>query len=294
MTLSRFYIISLIGLSLGLSCGCSKSLNNFKTFAQAGERYTEALVALSEEASHAAIDADSEILLQSRQPLNEIERGEVYQAQTEALTGLFLVISDLKKHTLLLKKYFSTLADLTDPEISENLAQQASGILTEIKALSPKLEQAEVGGVSVKDLVPKTSTLIVGTFQWKALQAELRRNGPTIAKELDLQDAVLQALAAQMENDLDIIFKGKGYREILLPYTSAEPIPEHWTSRRREALSAYANLASVENAKAATSTLRDTFTALVENKPVKFETLFAQINAIIELTELVQSTQPKE
>ncbi|MGI9543946.1 MAG: hypothetical protein ACR2MX_11880, partial [Cyclobacteriaceae bacterium] len=78
------------------------------------------------------------------------------------------------------------------------------------------------------------------------------------------------------------------------PYTSNEPIPEQWASRRKEALSTYANLASVENAQAAASTLRDTFSALIENKPVKFETLFGQIDAILDLTDMVQSTQPNE
>ena len=87
--------------------GCAgRRVDQFQTFADAGARYAQAMVTLTEEAGAAAIDADSAVLERGRPDWSQQERAEKLQAHDEKLRTLLDVLGDLRKQTTLLQRYF--------------------------------------------------------------------------------------------------------------------------------------------------------------------------------------------
>jgi len=103
----------------------------------------------------------------------------------------------------------------------------------------------------------------------------------------------LAALATETAADLKAIVDARAFTDVAKPYIDAEhrkDLPKDWIDRRRDVLSGYVSLASVDSASRAASRLRSTFIALVENKlePGAMGSLFTDINAILDLIEFTQ------
>jgi len=93
-----------VAIALLTSCATQR-INQFSTFADAGKDYSDAVIVLTDQASRAAIDADSAVLLQARKKSKE-DRIQQIGDHTKSLEDLIKAMRVLREHTLLLKRYF--------------------------------------------------------------------------------------------------------------------------------------------------------------------------------------------
>ena len=286
------YSLILFLLLLFFTVGCTtQRLNQFGKFAEAGKGYSEAIIALTDEAGNVAIDADSHVLIIARSGLSDSStRATLYNAKTEVLKDLLTEFRKFRKHNELLKKYFIALNNIATSDASSEISEGTGKIVDELKKISPSIADAQIGDASVRDFTTKISALSVKVYQKKVLEDELEKNATLIAQELDLQHAFLSALAEDMEADLTVILNAKEYDEVSKPYVDKGKLPKSWIKNRRTLLSSYVVMGSVENAKKAAETLGKAFKKLVNNEieAADFDDLFEDINSMLDLIELVK------
>lgn len=273
------------------SANCAaRRVNQFRDFAEAGRVYSEAMNELTEEAGNAAIEADSAVLLASRGGFSETERIEKLEEHDEALGKLLEVLGDLRRHTMLLRRYFVTLGQLAGDDVPSGIAERASALVGDIQKLGPQLANARVGGAEVSSLVGPAASFVVGTFQAKALEAHLKAHTAVLERELEIQGAVVQALAESVKADLDVVLTQAETDGVARPYVSSGEIPTDWAERRRLSINAGISLDSVERAVSASEELKRLFLALVEGKATEASAseLLADINAVLDLIEKVR------
>ena len=279
-----------VAIALLTSCATQR-INQFSTFADAGKDYSDAVIVLTDQASRAAIDADSAVLLQARKKSKE-DRIQQIGDHTKSLEDLIKAMRVLREHTLLLKRYFHALGKLAGSDAPSRIGDQATNLVAALQTINPKLKGAKFGNAPVEDFIGQAVPIVVAQFQQKALEDELKKNGKTIERELDLQKAALTALTQGMVEDLKIILKLKRFAAVEKPFVFAPKLPKNWMETRQRVLSGYIALSSAKDAAVASKKLHSTFVALVKNEiePGDFDNLFADINAIITLTELVKKT----
>ena len=97
--------VSLLLIFLLPACVTHRA-NQFKTFAEAGKGYTDAVMTFTEEVSHAAVDADSLLLVKDHGKFKESERKEFFLLRKAKLIE---VNQKLKTHTPALTKGIKAL-----------------------------------------------------------------------------------------------------------------------------------------------------------------------------------------
>jgi len=273
-------------LSLLLCAGCTTHrVNQFSTFATAGNRYSAAMIALTEATAITAVDANSQTLLYSRGDWSENIREDNYQKLTVSLNALLEELHVFQEHTLLLKTYFRSLSRLAESDAPDAISGQTERLVSEIQNLGGQLEKAE----SVKKYLRPAVTLIVANYKHKALEEELRKRAHVLERELELQSAYLKALAAGLISDAEYLKEMKQTKNIS-SYIERGPLDEKWTKERRELLTSKRSTDILDTATMAADNLKTTFEALIENKikPGDFETLFSDIDAILALVEIAR------
>ncbi len=288
----RVAMLLFLGLAAcSLSSCAGRRIGQFDKFATAGKTYSEAMTKLTVEAGQIKIDADSELLLTNRDALSPEERSSTYQNQTEGLKDVLAVMGDLRAHTQLLRKYFSALAALSQSDAPSGIGEEAANLVGELQKLSPSLEKATIGNANVKDFIGAVVPIVVAQFQRAALEEQLRKDAPMLERQLELQKAVLAALAEGIEADLESLSNARSLNQVAKPYVQEGDLPKTWREDRRALLSTTLMAASLDDAKDAADTLKKTFVALVENKigPGDFDQLFADIDAILDVIEMTQS-----
>jgi len=268
----------------------SQRISQFTTFATAGESYSGAMVNLTQEAGKIAIDADSEHLLQFRDKYTEEDRKRIILERDSALKGLLETIGDIRAHTSLLSRYFTALGQLAGSESPVTITARLTSLVSSLGTIHPKLVNASIGNVSVKDFIGSAAPFVISGIKQKKLEDELRRNAGTIERELELQNAILRALSEEMQNDLEMLLKLKDFNQVLQPYINTGQPGKEWKNNRKEVMTAYLSLDAVENAQAAAGEMKTAFLNLLENKisVSGFKTLFDNINAMIDLVEKVR------
>lgn len=277
-------------------CSCAnRRINQFSTFADAGSTYTEAMVRLTTEAGNIVIDADSEELLRDRDQFTQDERGNLYFKRTRALETLLSTIRDIRVHTSLLNRYFMALSQLASSRSPASVTGQLSAIVTSMEKIHPDIENSKIGNASVKDFMGSATPLVISGFKRKKLEDELRKNAGTIERELELQNALLKALSEQLKTDMEIILNLKNYQHVAQPYISSPKLPDNWKEKRKEILTSYLSLDAADKAREAAGDLKTAFLDLLENKTgsAGFKPLFEDINAMIDLIELVAKNGKK-
>lgn len=289
----KLNLVTWIILGTTLLSGCaSQRLRQFEEFSIAGKIYAEAIQVLTEEAGNVAIDADSQLLAKDKAVFSIQDRKTHYVKRTKALEEFLSELRKFRKHSELLKKYFFTLSKLATSDASSGISENAGKLVESLQSISPSLKDATIGEAPVKDYLTQTVQLTVSVFQQKALEIELKKNAAVIERELDLQQAFLSALAIGLEADLKVVLKSKEYVEVAKPYIADGMLPMNWVENRRELISSVVVMGSVDNAEKAAKELKKAFVALVEKKiePEDFAVLFEDINAMLDIVELVRDT----
>ena len=284
--------ITLVTLS---ACG-SAPPTQFAEFAKLGTALTDSTPPLLDAAFAEAVSADSIVLSQARTAsMPPEERLDMLEKSSTLLRERLTIYADLTRHSRLLRSYFLTLGLLADTTGDSKIGDGAKGIVDQLSALHPKLETATVGDFAVAEFVKAAAPIAVGAFRSAALQRELEARADAITKELDLQQAVLTAIAEQMRADIGLRLQKQNRERIEMPFIEAGELPADWTDRRVNSLKTPITLTAVEAAAAASENLRVSFIALSEGDSAggSLSQLLQDVSTVVSLVEtLKKSPQP--
>jgi len=281
-----------------LLSGCaSAKINQFSRFAELGSAYSEAVTGLTKEAGNVAIDADSAALIKAREPLTPKERGETIIEHNELLKERIGLLRDLRRHTQLLRSYFQALAALAKSNEPSGIGAASEDVVKSLGKMSDRIKNAKAGALPVSEFVGPVVKITVAQFQRGALEKELRVHAPIIERELDLQQAALQAIAEQMRTDLEVLQAREEALDVVDPFRATkDSLPSDWTKRRKELLNTHISLDSVDAGAELARNMKLSFVALVENRLdlSDVETMFGDINEVLTVIEDIQGSKPKK
>ncbi|MHC4990444.1 MAG: hypothetical protein ACYTGC_05635 [Planctomycetota bacterium] len=281
--------------AVNLAACTSARIDQFERFAEAGVAYSGAIDALTLEAANAAIDADSAVLARARDALDGEERTRTVLEHNDLLKQRVALLRDLQRHADLLRNYFLVLGAMAGSDAPEGLGAAAEQVVTSMQLVSGRIRDARVGDAPISDFAGSVVRITVARFQRAVLEHELKMRSMMLERELDLQHAALQAIAAEMSADLEAVLGQQELVEVIDPYRSASgSLPRTWTRRRREILTATAAVESASAAAEAAASLKHSFVALAENRYSlsDFRALMADVDEILTLLERVRGLAP--
>lgn len=287
----------------GLLAGCASSarVNQFKAFAEVGAKSQTAVRTIIDEAARSSADADSQRLITARRLATRasppsadlsaqiLASNKAVVAHTEALTAF-------KRHSGLLSDYFTALGALAAFDGESGIADSAKSTVTALQGLAPALKDASVGDAPVADFIGAAAGLAVAHFKAKALEDELRANGPAVERALDLQRAFLDALNEDMTSDYQTLSEQVLFKNVVQPFAAPSgELGATWMVERRTALLAASNRTEpVKEAAALSRKLHLSFIALAEGRlePSDLALSAADLSRLVDLVEMV-AAKPK-
>jgi len=279
-----------VSLVLG---GCATArLNQFRSFSQAGIAYTRASQTLMEQAGTASISANSAILVKNRADLPLDERRKAVTASDALLKRRLVVLRQLNHHAQLLQSYFQTIADMADSKAGQDLGSAAKGVYDSLASLGKPLQTATIGNDKIADFVPAAINIAVANIKVKVLNTELNTRAPLIERELATQEAALNALAKDLQENLAIKLNIDETQDVIRPYAAADGLPSDWTWRREQVLRANVAVQSASDAARAAKALRESFVRLVGGTLTEsaISDLIQDINSILDLAARIKGT----
>jgi len=279
-----------IPLAAIASSGCAARLNQFNTFAQAGITYTTASQTLLNEAGHAAVNTDSALLTRHRDEMSEARRRAIINESDKKLKDRLAVLDLIGAHGRLLAAYFQAVAALSDPKAGESVGTSAQGLYDALAKISPRLKEATVGSQTVSSFIPEIADPVVAIFKARALDNELKARACLIAKELALQQAAFQTIAAEFRTDAKEL---QQFQEVdsINQFVSSGDLAPDWASQRPALLASPSTIASIDAAAKAADQLGKAWAALVSGRldGNGFNLLMTDISNLLTITQTIQS-----
>ncbi len=291
--LKIYMVIGIIACSLLAGCASGR-ISQFKSFAEAGTAYSNAVVALTAQSGEIAIDADSLILMKARKNLSPLARGETIILHNNLLKKRMEILGKLRRHAQLLRSYFVSLAALANSDAPSGIGTSMEEAVKALGGLSTEIKQAKVGDVPIANFVGDVTKIVVAKLQNAALEKELKLRAKDIERELDLQHAAFEAMATQIRTDLKIVLNRQEALEVVDPFKdSKDTLPRNWKKRRREILSTNLSSSAIDAAADAAKNLKTAFVSLVEKRftTVDYQALIKDVGEIISLIERVQGAR---
>ena len=273
-------------LLLSTSCATGR-LNQFKEFSQAGIAYADATGLLIEEAGAAAIDGDSTILIRLRQNMTPEKRQKVIIEHNALLKKRLSLLADLRRHANLLKAYFIQLGALTDRETGRDLGRSADGVFQALGNLNSRIRGAEIGGQPVSDFIGPVVEIVVGNFQKKALESELKKRVETLERELEIQQCAMSFISEDLEADLQVRLQSLETARIIDPFQGSGALPPGWKEDRKAVLTSTWLLSSVAATADAAKNLKMSFVALAEGRETNIAALVHDMNELVAFLEAI-------
>jgi hypothetical protein len=278
-------------LSAGLAACASPPPAEFQSVAQSGVKFSESVPPLLGTALSDAIAANSSTLIMARAEASEDARRTALLEANSAYRERAKIFADVGNHALLLKSYFVALAALVNMGSDSAIGGEAESLVNAMGALSPGIESFQVGGRPISSVAGSVAPLIVADFQGEALEEELRKNGDSVVRAIELQRAFLQAVASDLGSQLQAQEQQQEFESVIEPYLSSGPLPSDWATIRAAALEQSPALQPFAAAASAAESLKISFIAAAEGGASK--TLFAQLQSDVDrLAALVQALAP--
>jgi hypothetical protein len=254
----------LLPLILLAACG-SAPPSQFADFAKLGTALADTTPPLLDAAFEEAVSADSIVLINARNDTEDPDkRLTALEEHDKLLSDRLGIYADLTRHSRLLRSYFVTLGMLADTSGDSGLGNSAEGIVKQLGAIHPRLSAANLGDVDVASFVKAAAPAAVGAFRSIALQKELEVRKDIIARELDLQQAVLAAIAEQMRRDIKLQLQEERQVRVDFPFIDPGNLPGDWADQRLKSLRTPITLQAVDAAARASDSLLTSFIALTE------------------------------
>jgi hypothetical protein len=290
----RRSLIPLLSLVLLTACSAAPP-SQFAEFSRLGTALTDSTPTLLDAAFTEAVKADSLVLTTAREDTPDPEvRLTVLEQHNESLKQRLAIYGDLTRHSRLLRSYFVTLGLLADTSGDSALGDSAKGIVDQLGAIHPKLAASSLGEVDVANFVKAAAPVAVGAFRSVALKRELEARADTIASELDLQQAVLSAIAEQMRADIALQLQRDRQQRVEFPFVDPGPLPGNWADLRLASLQTPITLQAVDAAARAADNLRTSFIALTEGGGAggSLAQLLNDVSTVVSLVEALKRPAP--
>ena len=264
---SRIHVLSALFLGL-LAAGCATATDTARLegVAKAGIAYAGKVPLLLDQAFELAAAVDSGALVEARSGLSAEQRRDRLQELDAAMTERLKEYVAARRHNDLLRSYFLSLKTLLEPDGPKGIGDAAKRLTAQLGKLSPRLRRARMGDVSVSGLIEPAAGVAVASFKSAVLQHELEARGPTIERELAVQEALVTALARQVRADREILSARFRNDEVMEPYVSAARLPKTWTARRLRSLRDTADTEAAQAAERAIRSLRKAYVAAMEGR----------------------------
>lgn len=277
----------------GLAACAPARLEQFSEFAKLGVAFADSQPPLLNAAFREAVATDTLQLIIARDlEADQAFRSSALKESTALLRERLALFGRLEQHSRLLRSYFVTLALLADASGDSSLGAGAKSIVDQLGAIHAGLKDATVSGIAVDTLVKAVTPIVVGTFRSIALRRELEARSKAIAEELDLQQAVLSAIAEAMRADIETRQARQDAIEIVRPYVVAGPLPADWNERRTKSFQRQIALEAVDAAARAAENLRQSFIALTETGGLASLSLLLQdVSTLVALVETLKASK---
>lgn len=286
-------------IAAGLLAACAASgcasarLTSFHDFSTAGVNYVKAADRVLNDAGTAAIRSDTAVLIAARPVLSEDERRERIITANELLRDRLRILEDIRRHGRLLQEYFEALAALADSKAPASASAAAQSAFKGLSGLSESIRSARIGQTTIGKLVPVVVEPVVAGFKAGALEHELRQRAGTIANELALQQAALQAITGMLTVDVRAQMNLEESQQVVAPYARDAALARSWADARERLLETSAALANADAAARAAGALRQAFTALVEHRfdAAALQALLDDIDGVVDVAEAVKGSR---
>jgi hypothetical protein len=260
----------------------------FEAVAQSGEKFAQSVPPLLDTALNEAIAANSATLILEHGTASQDARRTALLEANNAYRERQKIFADVSTHARLLKAYFVAMAALADTSGDSAIGGAAESLVNQMGALSPAISSFEIGGRSVASITGTVAPVVVADFQSEALEQELRKNGDAVVSAIELQRAFLQAVAGDLEDQLQAGQQDQEFKSVIEPYLASGPLPADWAQLRATALQQSPSVATLTTAASTAENLKISFIAMAEGNTSGG--LFAQLqNDADSLAALVQA-----
>jgi hypothetical protein len=285
-------IVALVSAGL-TACGTPPPAQ-FESVAQSGEKFAQSVPPLLDTALNEAISANSATLIMEHATASEDARRTALLEANSAYRERRKIFADVSTHARLLKAYFVAMAALADTSGDSAIGSSAESLVNEMGALSPAIGSFEIGGRSVASITGSVAPVVVADFQSAALEEELRKNGDAVVSAIELQRAFLQAVAGDLEDQLQAGQQDQEFKSVIEPYLASGPLPSDWAQLRSAALQQSPSVATLTTAASTAENLKISFIAMAEGNTSGG--LFAQLqndaNNLAALVQAITNTAP--
>jgi len=260
----------------------------FESVAQSGVQFAQSVPPLLDTALNEAIAANSATLIMAHATASEDARRTALLEANSAYRERGKIFADVGTHARLLKAYFVAMEALANTSGDSAIGSTAESLVDEMAALSPTIGSFEIGGRSVASITGSVAPLVVADLRSAALERELRANGDAVVSAIELQRAFLQAVAGDLEAQLDAEQQDQAFQSVIEPYLASGPLPSDWATLRAAALQQTPSVATLTTAASTAESLKISFIAMAEGNTSGG--LFAQLqNDANDLAALVRA-----
>lgn len=223
---------------------------------------------------------------QTNDELKKLRR-DVFDKTRDAVQERHDILSDLRLHSQILRRYFSSLEALARSGEPEKFSESTGNIITALGAISPQIVNHRIGGVSIGSAAPDLVELVVSNSVAAKLGQRLKTDYPLVQRELALQEAALSLLALDIEDNSNthrLNFVRTVVRE---PYATGTSLPKGWEAEWAKAYAPQPQVEAVSLASSAMRDLRRDYEALVtgEVSSASAGYLLEDISEIVSLIE---------
>ncbi|MCY4571618.1 MAG: hypothetical protein OXF01_02350 [Gemmatimonadetes bacterium] len=261
----RLLPVFVLGL-ITAGCAAPTDTARLEAVAEAGVAYAGEVAPLLDQAFELAAAVDSGALAAARAGLSPEQRRDRLREFDAAMTERLTEYTAAKRHNDLLQSYFLALRILLKPDGPKEIGAAAKRLTAALGKLSPRLKKAHMGDVSVSGLIEPAAHIAVASFRSAALRRELEARGPTIERELAVQEALVSALARQVRADQEVLSARFRDDEVVEPYVSAARLPRTWPARRLRSLRGAGDVEAARAAEQAIRSLRQAYVAALEGR----------------------------
>lgn len=255
----------LVAVVATLSTGCRYS-KQYKTLAETGDSYTDAVDTLLEEAKVLHIEASSETILADDRISNHTP--EQYQENAAKDREIIATINEIKTHNQLLKDYFKKLLDLANTDAPERTKNEIKGIATNLEKVSENLKKTNF--FPEERVLQVIGNLVINSKIQGALREELEKRDKLILRELTIQQEMLKKVSEFMRFRNDIKQNAKELHFVIRPLIREEKMTyqeeRDWIDDRISILKSDNEMQKLEAASEALKKFKDVFKDTVEGK----------------------------
>lgn len=260
----------------------------YEKFAAAGQSYAQGLNDLMLLAQKTAIDKSSAELIDrnsfanrddanfNSQQINQLER------QHDIDQRRIAVLNDIRRHVLVLSKYFTRLNELATTNEAEKTTEAIAATASNLGNLSAKLRDQAAFELDddQKTKISKITSYIIGSARNQALQRRIKADEVVIQEALNTHEVLLEAIGDDLEHEQSILNERLYQWYIEEPFVAKTPLlndPDkalNWMDERRRLMNSATALAELKSASRASASLRNALAKLVADD----DDFFTQLN----------------